>query len=69
MGVNVVIDDALLAEATRVAGLESDSATIEEALRLLIANRRRQALENLRGMGWEGDLEAMREGRADHSGK
>ncbi|GGE08889.1 antitoxin VapB [Aureimonas endophytica] len=70
MGVNVVIDDALLAEAVEMAGLDSDSATVEQALRLLIENnRRRRAIESLRGLGWEGDLDAMREGRDDHSGR
>lgn len=61
MGVNVIIDEALLAEAVETGGLTSNSATVEEALRFFIENnRRRQALDNLAGIGWEGDLDEMR---------
>ncbi len=61
---DVDVDDALLTEAMRAAGNQSRDATVEEALRLLIRiGRQREALERLRGIGWEGDLDAMREGR------
>ncbi|WP_152047641.1 type II toxin-antitoxin system VapB family antitoxin [Aureimonas psammosilenae] len=61
MGVNVIIDESLLAQAMDTTGLGSDSATVEEGLRLLIENNsRRQALKELWGIGWEGDLDAMR---------
>jgi len=33
MGINVVIDETLVAEAKRLTGLASDSAAIEEVLR------------------------------------
>ena len=64
MRTNIDIDDALLAEAMDAAGTTTKKATVEEALRQLIRNRRgRQAIANLRGLGWEGDLAATRQGR------
>lgn len=65
MRTNIEIDDKLMAEAMKASGLSSKKATVEEALRLLVLERRRRrALDRLRGAGWEGDLDAMREGRA-----
>jgi len=61
MRTNIDIDDDLLAEAMAASGLTTKRATVEEALRqLVLTNRRRQALEALAGIGWEGDLEEMR---------
>ncbi|HEY1299726.1 MAG TPA: hypothetical protein VGF07_04470 [Stellaceae bacterium] len=46
------------------AGLPTKRATIEEGLRLLVRVRRQaEAIADLRGLGWEGDLEEMRESR------
>jgi Arc/MetJ family transcription regulator len=45
-------------------GTSTKKATVEEALRQVIKNDRgRQAIANLRGLGWEGDLDQMRQGR------
>ena len=45
-------------------GLSTKKATVEEALRRLVRrHRRRVALEELAGSGWDGNLDAMREGR------
>lgn len=64
MRTNIDIDDALLAEAMDAAGTTTKKATVEEALRQLIQNHRgRRAIANLRGLGWEGDLGEMRQGR------
>ena len=64
MRTNIDLDDALLAEAMAAAGLATKKATVEEALRRLVAeHRRRHALEDLAGLGWDGDLDAMREAR------
>ena len=61
MRTNIDIDDALLSEAMKVSGHKSKKATVEEALRQIVeAARQRQALKNLRGLGWEGDLDEMR---------
>jgi Arc/MetJ family transcription regulator len=65
MRTNIELDDALIAEAMELAGLPTKKATIELALRELVEEgRRRKALDELWGMGWEGDLDAMREGWA-----
>lgn len=64
MRTNIDIDDELIAEAMAATGLTTKKATVEEALRRLInRHRRRTALADLTGLGWEGDLDAMREGR------
>ncbi|WP_158925493.1 type II toxin-antitoxin system VapB family antitoxin [Acidisphaera sp. S103] len=64
MRININIDDALLTEAMAATGLPTKQATIEEALRRLVHSRRRQAaFADMAGLGWEGDLAAMREGR------
>jgi Arc/MetJ family transcription regulator len=66
MRTNIDIDDDLLAKAMAATGLTTKKATVEEALRRLVRRRERlDALADLRGLGWEGDLEAMREGRGN----
>ncbi|MGB3812493.1 MAG: type II toxin-antitoxin system VapB family antitoxin [Shinella sp.] len=63
MRTNIELDDDLIAEAMELTGLPSKKATVELALRDLVEEwRRRKALEELWGMGWEGDLDAMRTG-------
>ncbi len=65
MRTNIEIDDSLIAEAMAVTGLPTKKATVEEALRNLVRlNRQRKAIANIAGLGWEGDLDEMREGRA-----
>lgn len=70
MRTNIDIDDELLMAAMEATGLTTKKATVEEALRGLIQrHRRQQALGDLAGLGWEGDLTRAREGRgADFSG-
>ena len=64
MRTNIEIDDTLLKEAMEATGQDTKRATIEMALQEVVANhRRRRALEEMKGLGWEGDLDAMREGR------
>jgi Arc/MetJ family transcription regulator len=63
MRTNIDIDDRLLEEAMKVTGQKTKKATVEEALRLVVKRAgQRQALEELRGMGWEGNLDEMRNG-------
>jgi Arc/MetJ family transcription regulator len=46
------------------AGLPTKRATVEEGLRLLVRVRKQlAALADLKGLGWEGDLDEMRQGR------
>jgi Arc/MetJ family transcription regulator len=64
MRTNIEIDDELLKEAMAATGQTTRRSTVEQALRTVIPLRgQRQALEDLKGIGWEGDLDAMREGR------
>lgn len=61
MRTNIDLDDELLAEAMAATGLRTKKAAIEEALRRLVrAEQQRRAIEDMRGLGWEGDLDAMR---------
>jgi Arc/MetJ family transcription regulator len=64
MRTNIEIDDGLLAEAMAVTGLDTKKSAVEAGLRRLVQSYRRQnALADLAGLGWEGDLDASRKGR------
>ena len=64
MRTNIEIDDELLSQAMRATGLSTKRATVEEGLRLLVRVRKQaKALRELKGLGWEGDLDEMRQGR------
>ena len=64
MRTNIEIDDALLSRAMAASGLATKRATVEEGLRLLVRIRRQaKGLADLKGLGWEGDLGEMRQGR------
>ena len=63
MRTNIDIEDSLIAEAMAATGLRTKKATVEEALRRLVRRYRQQeAIKDLTGLGWDGDLGAMREG-------
>lgn len=65
---NIDIDDELIAEAMRKYGLKTKRETVELALRRLVGPRvNREFLRSLRGIGWEGDLETMRESTVSDS--
>jgi Arc/MetJ family transcription regulator len=70
MRTNLDIDDDLMKQAMRASGLPTKKATVEAALRDLVQRqRRREAIANLAGIGWEGDLDQMREERFGDWGK
>lgn len=59
---NLVLDEHLLAEATRVLGARTYSAAVNTALEEVIRIRRIQTLPDYLGSGiWSGSLSAMRE--------
>jgi Arc/MetJ family transcription regulator len=65
MRTNIEIDDALLSQAMTATGLPTKRATVEEGLRMLVRMRKQaEAFAKLKGLGWEDDLDAMREGRS-----
>lgn len=60
------IDDELLAKAMEATGQTTPEAAVAEALRQVLRgrlDRQKIAGELMAGIGWEGDLDAMREGR------
>lgn len=64
MRTNIEIDDKLMAQALKLTGLPTKRAAVEEGLKLMIRLRKQaQALKALRGLGWEGDLDEMRQDR------
>ncbi len=63
MRTNIIIEDDLMKKAQNLTGLKTKKATIEEALKLLIAIKQQSSIRSVRGkLHWEGDLEAMRTG-------
>jgi Arc/MetJ family transcription regulator len=66
---NLVLDEQLLQEATRVLGEKTYSATVNRALEDAIRMKRIQSLETFLGQRlWEGDLSEMREDRPPKRG-
>lgn len=65
MRTNIDIDDDLMAEAMRVAGMTTKKATVEAGLAELIRRDRVRKARELRGtVEWTGDLDEMRTSRA-----
>lgn len=58
---NLVLDERLLDEATRVSGERTYSATVNRALEDFVKRARARRIHELRGSGlWQGDLAEMR---------
>jgi Arc/MetJ family transcription regulator len=61
---NIDIDDELMAETMRITGQKTKKGAVEEAMRQLTrAQIMRDLIEKTRGIGWDGDLDEMRQGR------
>ena len=61
MRTNIVIDDDLMNQALIISGYKTKKETVEEGLKLLIAQRNQSKIRSLRGkLNWEGDLDQMR---------
>lgn len=61
MKISIEIDDALLTNALKAAGLTTQGKVVELALKLLIQIKQQEATKTLRGkLPWDGDLAAMR---------
>ncbi len=58
---NLVLDEELLEEATRLSGEKTYSAAVMRALEDFVRRARARQILELRGSGlWEGDLREMR---------
>lgn len=61
MKTNIEVDDALMADALQVTGLNKTDQVIELALKMLVQVKRQETIKAFRGkLRWEGDLDAMR---------
>ena len=49
MRTNIVLDEALVNEASRLTGIKTRRALVQEALKTLIASKKRTSLSALRG--------------------
>lgn len=61
---NLVLDEHLLAEATRLSGERTYSRTVERALEEFVRRAKARRILDLAGSGlWEGELSVVREDR------
>jgi Arc/MetJ family transcription regulator len=60
---NVVIDDKLIRRVMRTYGFRTKRETIDYALRRLVSPYTQKDMLDMRGTGWEGDLQEMRSTR------
>jgi len=61
MRTNIVIDDALMADAMKATGSKTKRDVVELGLRTLLQLRRQAEIRDFRGkLAWVGDLDAMR---------
>lgn len=64
MRTNIVIDDALMADAMAATGVETKREAVELGLRALVRLREQAKVKAFRGqLAWDGDLDAMRQDR------
>lgn len=61
MRTNIEIDDELMRKAMKASGLKTKRAVVEQGLQHVIRiSEQSRALLKLRGIGWDGDLDAWR---------
>ena len=64
MRTNIVINDRLMRQAMKAAGLRTKRDTVEAGLKLLVQVQAQTAIRRLKGaIRWEGNLEESRTGR------
>jgi len=62
---NIVLDEKLVARAKAATGITVTRRLVDHALKEIVRRRDQRKLLELEGIGrWEGDLSAMRRGRA-----
>jgi Arc/MetJ family transcription regulator len=63
---NIDLDDALVAEVMRRYDVKTKKDAVDLALRRLVGEPlTKEFLLGLRGIGWDGDLDAMRSDRVE----
>jgi Arc/MetJ family transcription regulator len=61
MRTNIVIDDKLMKDALKAAGVKTKREAVELGLKTLIMLNKQSAIRGSRGkLKWDGDLEEMR---------
>ena len=61
MRTNIDIDDKLMRAAMKATGATTKKAAVETAMRLAVQlHKQGEAIQNLWGLGWGGDLKEMR---------
>jgi Arc/MetJ family transcription regulator len=60
MRTNIDIDDGLMHAVKKILRTKSKKETVEAALSEIVRRHRQQGIKALRGVGWEGDLDAWR---------
>jgi Arc/MetJ family transcription regulator len=57
---NVVVDEELVEKIKKLYGLPTTRAAIDFALRALVGGAEKRDMLDLKGVGWDGDLDEMR---------
>jgi Arc/MetJ family transcription regulator len=66
MRTNIEIGDSLMKDAIRATGAKTKKAVVEQGLRILVRlAAQRRAVEDMTGLGWDGNLDASRQGGGD----
>jgi Arc/MetJ family transcription regulator len=60
---NIEIDEELIDRAMKLYGVRTKRDAVDLALRALVGDPAAGSMRDLRGTGWEGDLEALRADR------
>ena len=60
MRTNIEIDDDLMRRAMAALNTHTKRETVQRALERAVSLELQKRLRELRGIGWEGDLDAMR---------
>lgn len=60
MRTNIEIDDETMTELMERTGAKTKREIVDRALKKLLQIERQKDIRQLRGIGWEGDLDKMR---------
>ncbi|MBO9621515.1 MAG: type II toxin-antitoxin system VapB family antitoxin [Sphingomonas sp.] len=69
MRTNIEIDQGLVAQVMRAIGAKTKREAVDTALRETLRLRQQEALLQLWGIGWDGDLDEMRTSKYVPDGK